>query len=100
LWIPPEQLKGRNGQVIQPDGAGWSVTVTPAGSSISYFYCYDYDDKKWYPIGSIDPGSVDPEGVLIKSKPVSGTHNPAPSDVVKLKNKGFWLASETAYYAY
>ena len=99
-WIPPELLEDSHGQVIQPDGAGWSVTLTPAGSTTSYFYCYDYDTEEWYPIGNIDPGAVDPETLLVKSTPMSGTQDPVPADVVKLKPEGFWLASETAYYAY
>lgn len=98
-WIPPEQLTDPYGVVINPNGAGWGITVTPVGSTVSTFYFYDYADKIWYPVGSIDPGSVDPRFVIVKSKPVGDTHLPANADVVKLKENGFWFASETAYFA-
>lgn len=99
-WIPPEELTDALGQVINPEGAGWAVTVTPAGSTISYFYCYDYGDKMWYPVGSIDPGSVNPKYIIIKSEPNGDTQLPSPGDVGLLKENGFWFAQETAYYAF
>lgn len=99
-WIPPEQLKDSQGQIIQPDGVGWSVTMTPTGDDKSYFYCYDYELKQWYSIGYVDPGSVEPRTLIVKSVPMPGTQSPSMVDVSLLKENGFWFASETAYYAY
>lgn len=99
-WIPPERLENSQGEIIQPDGAGWAVTVTPAGSTTSSFYCYDYNLEKWYSIGTIDPGAVDARTIIVKSTPIPDTQDPSPADVPMLKENGFWFASETAYYAY
>lgn len=98
-WIPPEQLTDSSGIIINPEGAGWAVTYTPTGSATSYIYCYDYNSKIWYPIGSIDPTSADPRSIIIKSTPVGDTYEPDPTDVAMLKEYGFWLAQEVGYYA-
>ena len=99
IWIPPELLTNSSGQIIQPNGAGWAVTVTPAGATQSDIYCYDYNDKIWYSIGNVDPGSVNPKYIIVKSVPNGDTQQPYLSDVSLLRLQGFWLAQETAYYA-
>ena len=99
-WIPPEQLTDDSGEYINPNGAGWAVTVTAPGATMSSIYCYDYNGKKWYSIGTIDVGSIDPSQVIIKSAPIEGTMEPDIEDIATLKEGGFWLASEVAYCAY
>lgn len=98
-WIPPEQLTDGSGVIINPEGAGWAVTYTPAGQSVSTIYCYDYNSKIWYPIGQINPGAVEPNTIIVKSAPVGDTKLPDPTDVMLLKDNGFWLASGTMYFA-
>lgn len=98
-WIPPEQLTDSHGTYINPEGAGWAVTITPVGSSTSTIYCFDYNDRIWYPIGSINPEAVSPESIITKSDAVGDTHLPPASVMNTLKENGFWFATETAYFA-
>ena len=98
-WIPPERLTDDDGMIINPEGAGWAVTYTPAGQDVSTIYCYNYNSKIWYPIGQINPGAVEPNTIIVKSAPVGDTQLPDLEDVALLKNDGFWLASEIMYYA-
>lgn len=98
-WIPPEQLTDSKGVIINPEGAGWAVTYTPDGGTVSYIYCYDYNSKIWYLIGTIDPTSIDVRSVIVKSVPVDDTYEPDPVDISMLKEYGFWLAQEECYYA-
>lgn len=99
VWIPPEQLTDSGGVIINPDGAGWAVTYTQTGSTVVIIYCYDYNSKIWYPIGSIDPSAIQPRSIIVKSTPVGDTQLPDDVDVSILKEDGFWFASETMYFA-
>lgn len=91
--IPPERLTSNS------EAYGWAVTITPPSSEYSTIFCYDYEDKIWYSIGTIDIGSANPLSVIVKSVPVGDTQKPNSIDVSMLKENGFWLASEIAYCA-
>ena len=98
-WIPPEQLTDSLGVIINPEGAGWAVTYEQPGATDLDVYCYDYNSKIWYFIGSIDPSASDPKNIIVKSQPDGDTQMPLPVDVAILKTDGFWLAAETMYCA-
>lgn len=96
--IPPEQLTDDQGQYIDPEAAGWVVTLTEPGIDLSTLYCYDYEKKNWYSIGTIDISASNPATVLVKSLPTEN-QMPDPDDVLLLNEGGFWLASQTVYFA-
>lgn len=99
-WIPPEELTGSGGTpIVGDEGKGWSVTLTPTGSTTTEILFYDYDKEEWYSIGSIDSSLVDPTTIVVKSEP-DANQLPDPNDVSNLNENGFWFASETAYYAH
>ena len=91
--IPPERLTNDR------EAYGWAVTITPPTAETSTIFCYDYEDKLWYSIGTIDMGAVNPTSVIVKSVPVRDTQKPNKIDVSMLNENGFWLASEVAYCA-
>lgn len=99
-YLPPERLEDRGGQVINPDAAGWAVSLTPSGSETTTLLFYDYEVNEWYPAGSIGQGAIDPTYVIVKGAPIVGQQQPDPAVVENLNNYGFWLAAEEGYYAY
>ena len=99
-YLPPERLEDRGGQVINPDAAGWAVSLPPSGSETTTLLFYDYEVNEWYPAGSIGQGAIDPTYVIVKGAPIVGQQQPDPAVVENLNNYGFWLAAEEGYYAY
>ena len=99
--IPPEKLTDSLGNIIQPDGAGWSVTYkdVSSSSSITQLLCYNYETKIWYSIGSVDSSLIDPLHIIVKSE-ADNEQQPDPLDVISLKDNGIWLGTEIGYYAF
>ena len=77
------------GEGKDTDQAGWGCTVTTSTSEIVYFY--DYVDKKWYEVGSLDASLIRPETIIIKSYPKTGEMKPVDTDDTIHEN-GFWFA--------
>lgn len=107
--IPPEYLltaiRTRQGgsSYIWQDGvdadymyAGWGATVKDISTGIETIYFYDYANKQWYAVGTIDSSLISPESIIMKSSPQVDM-TPAPTDDT-LHDNGFWLAAETAIY--
>ena len=92
-WIPPELLPDSGGVILNPDGAGWSVTLQEPGSNLTVYCFYDYDAKIWYKGTAVDPSAVDPSYVIAKSIP-DPNMEPYIGDVDNLKPNGFWFAVE------
>ena len=88
-WLKPEEIKA--------DCAGWSCTYSH--DNIIEILAYDYEDPKWYSIGTIDSSSVQPSTVVVKSQK-GNNDEPDPADVSLLQTDGIWLAIEEAVYAY
>lgn len=85
--IPPEDI------MHDPDHAGWAMTVgDPTATNPTYqIYVYDYDNARWYSIGTIDSTAIAPEYVIAAA--------PEITEPTTLRSKGFWLVTETIKYA-
>lgn len=101
VQIPPEYLA--YAEIVRTEGAsyiweegvgadldyaGWGCTVNEGASEIVYFY--DYVDKKWYEVGSLDASLIRPETIILKAYPQTGQMIPAGED--SLHVNGFWFA--------
>ena len=107
--IPPEYLltadrtRKTGNPYIWVDGvdadytyAGWGATIQDLSTGTETIYFYDYANKKWYSVGTIDTSLISPNTIISKSVPNSKME-PSPADDT-LHDDGFWLAAETAIY--
>lgn len=98
-YIPPERLADSDGTIINPNGAGWGCSMDVSGSATAKeILFYDYENKVWYSVGTIDASSAEPTYMVVKSAPTADML-PASADVSVLKTNGIWFAAETIIYA-
>ena len=98
-WIPPEKLKDQNEVVINPNAAGWLVTVCDTSQSPTppqEFYAYDYSQKNWYYIGTLDSSTINAKVVVDIGEDVGGKIS-GKEDI--LNNDGLWFVTQKMYFA-
>ena len=100
-WIPPEQILDPNtGLPINPNAVGWAITISDGvePNKVSEISIFDYEDREWKGIGTIDSSLIDPKYVIVKSL-ANAEQMPNSEDVSSLRANGIWLAQETVYFA-
>lgn len=85
------------------DHAGWLATVTDATTQAVTLYAYDYrkstpSPDNWYVVSDLSMTSIDPEWIMIISKPDTTDSSKPPASQDSLLNKrGYWfVVSERA----